>query len=296
MSEHFVELRDHLYFLPGEQGGRFPYSNGLLVEGERRVLVDSGFGSVLRNEVLSTGDVDVILNTHYHFDHTYGNRYFPKAEIWAHSIDALAIRSLEVFYMFTGFDKLGEIPGKDAFPEGMEQRPVSRELHDNEFIDFGPFQLQVLHTPGHTPGHISLYEPEAGILFAGDIDLSSFGPWYGNIQSNIDDFEVSIQRLIELRPKILVTSHREVMTDQIEERFREYAAKIEQREERILQYLGSGKTMEELLDAKLIFRQHPEPQKLYRFVEQIMLEKHLQRLLRCGKVSVKAERQLKACL
>lgn len=296
MSEHIIELRDHLYFLQGEQAGRFPYCNGLLIKGERRFLVDSGFGSILREEVMRDGDIDVIINTHFHFDHTYGNKYFPKAELWAHPIDALAISSKEVFSLFTGFDKLGETPSKEAFPGGMQPRPVSRKLNDGEMLDFGYFQMQVLHTPGHTPGHISLFEPESGILFAGDIDLSSFGPWYGNIQSNIDDFEASIQRIIKQNPRILVTSHREVITENIQDRLREYAEKIGQREERILQYVEQGKTMSELLDAKLIFRQHPEPEGLYRFFEQIMLEKHIQRLFRNGQISIKAQHRLEVCL
>lgn len=296
MPERFTQLRDGLYFLRGEQSGKFPYSNGLLIEGEQRVLVDTGFGAVVRQEILAMGGADVIINTHYHFDHTYGNRYFPQAEIWAHPIDALAIQSREVFELFTGFGKIGEIPGKDTFPGGMQQREVAKELRDGDILDFGALKLQVLHTPGHTPGHISLYEPEHSILFAGDIDLSSFGPWYGNAQSNLEDFEASIERLIKLGPKVLVTSHADILTENIGERLIEYGAKIGEREERILRFLGSGKTMAELLDAKLIFRQHPEPEKLYRFFEQVMLEKHLQRLLRQGKIAVKEERKLKACL
>lgn len=296
MNEQFMKLREGLYFLKGEHNGKFPYSNGLLIEGERRIIVDSGFGVPSRQKILASGGADVIINTHYHFDHTYGNRYFPEAEIWAHPIDALAIEEKEVFELFTGFGKIGEIPGKDAFPGGMGPRPVARKLRDGEVLDFGVLKLQVLHTPGHTPGHISLYDPDAGILFAGDIDLSSFGPWYGNDMSDIDDFEASIERIIKLKPRILVTSHADVVTDGIEGRLREYGAKIGERDEGILRFLGSGKTMEELLGARLIFRQHPEPEKLYRFFEQVMLEKHLQRLLRQGKIAMKEERKLRACL
>ncbi len=289
MNERFTRLRENLFFLKGEQGGRFPYCNGLLIEGERRVLVDSGFGLPVRKEILATGGADVIINTHFHFDHTYGNRYFPAAEIWAHPIDALAIQSEAMFNLFTGFAKIGEFPGKDAFPGGIQQRKVAREIRDGEILDFGSLKLQVLHTPGHTPGHISLYEPEERILFAGDIDLSSFGPWYGNDLSDIEDFEASIERLLQIKPKILVTSHMDVVKEGIEERLREYAAKIGERDQAILKFLGSGKTMEDLLEARLIFRQYPEPKQLYRFLEQVMLEKHLQRLLRQGRIVMKED-------
>ena len=49
--------------------------------------------------------------------------------------------------------------------------------------------VRAIHAPGHTRGHCAfLVEPE-GILFLGDIDLSSFGPFYGDAWSDLEDFE-----------------------------------------------------------------------------------------------------------
>lgn len=43
------------------------------------------------------------------------------------------------------------------------------ELQDGDVLEVGTLRFHVLFTPGHTPGHISLYEPEAGVVFDGDV-------------------------------------------------------------------------------------------------------------------------------
>lgn len=290
----FTELRPNLFFVSGEQNGQFPYSNGLMLNNGLKVLVDTGFGPSRRVAIMATGEVDVIINTHFHLDHAYGNQFFPKAQVWVHTSDAPALRSPEHFFAYTGFCEFYKYADDKHFPGGPPRREVDRELADGEVLDFGDVRFQVIHTPGHTPGHIALYELQSGILFSGDIDLSPFGPWYGNLRSNLEEFADSIKRLIELKPKVLVTSHAGIVTDNISERLREYADKLNLRDEQILQHLRVPKTMSDLVDMKIIFRHYPEPQRLYRFFEEVMLEKHLQRLMRQGKVFIKPNQKYKA--
>ncbi len=290
----FTELIPKLFFVSGEQGGRFPNSNGLMLDTELKVLVDAGFGRAPREAIMAGRNVDLIINTHFHLDHAYGNRFFPQAKIWAHTLDAPALRSPEQFKEFTGFPWASENVNPLYFPEGPCCREVNRELEDEEILDFGDVVLQVIHTPGHTPGHISLYEPTARILFSGDIDLSPFGPWYGNLRSDLEEFAGSIRRLIDLEPKMIATSHSGIITDDIPERLRKYSEKLNLRDEQILQHLRVPKTKAELLDMKIIYSRYPEPQWLYRFFEETMLEKHLQSLLKREKVFVKPDQQYKA--
>lgn len=295
MSEKMLtELMPKLFFVCGEQGGKFPYSNGLMIDSTQTVLVDTGFGRSRREAILKAGDVNVIINTHFHLDHAYGNKFFPKARIWAHTLDAPALRSPEQFLAFTGFRGISDFPDPLHFPGGPSGREVDRELVDGEVLDFGEIVLQVIHTPGHTPGHIALYESQASLLFSGDIDLSPFGPWYGNVRSDLAEFTNSIERLIELNPKILVTSHAGIITSNIREKLREYGNKVELRDEQILQHLQVPKTLAELMDSRIIFRRYPEPQGVYRFFEKTMLVKHLQRFMLEGKVFIKPDGKYKA--
>ncbi|GAB6155197.1 MBL fold metallo-hydrolase [Desulfosporosinus burensis] len=289
----FTKLLPNLYFVLGEQGGRFPYSNGLMIDTELKVLVDTGFGRSRIERIIQTGEVDVIINTHYHLDHVFGNKYFPHAKIWAHTLDAPALRSPKEFMAYTGLNERLGFPAPLHFPGGPPSCEVAKELADKEILDFGAVKLQVIHAPGHTPGHIALYEPQAGILFSGDIDLSPFGPWYGNLRSELEDFKGSIHRLIELNPKVLVTSHRGIVTDHIKESLQEYSDKLQIRDEQILKHLHVPKTITELVDSKIIYQRFPEPEKLYRFFEEVMLRKHLQSLVKQGKVYVKSNERYK---
>jgi glyoxylase-like metal-dependent hydrolase (beta-lactamase superfamily II) len=51
---------------------------------------------------------------------------------------------------------------------------VAHRLVDGERIDLGGMTLETIHTPGHTPGHLSFLVPEHGLLFSADVDLAPF--------------------------------------------------------------------------------------------------------------------------
>ena len=62
-------------------------------------------------------------------------------------------------------------------------------LHQGgDIIRLGDTEIKVLHTPGHTPGHLSFFIPEHRLLFTADVDLTRFGPFYGHDFANINDF------------------------------------------------------------------------------------------------------------
>jgi glyoxylase-like metal-dependent hydrolase (beta-lactamase superfamily II) len=288
MGNRILELTPGLLFIGGEQNGKFPYSNSLFLSSQKaNILVDTGVGKQVLQYLAERYDIDIIINTHFHIDHIHGNRFFPQAEIWAHFLDVPALEKEEEFHRFCGFSRINQETVKEYFfhiTEDLQRRPVSRTLADGEVLDLGDMVWRVIHTPGHTPGHIALYEVNRKILFAGDIDLSSFGPWYGNSCSDLQDFLASLEKLEKLEIKFLVSSHTEPVKTEIKERLENYKAIISKREERILHYIEEEKTMEECLKEHLIQRHYPEPKEIYRFFEKMMLEKHLERLISQGKV------------
>lgn len=163
-------------------------------------------------------------------------------------------------------------------------------------FDFGETVLQVIPSPGHTPGHSCFYEPKNKLLFSTDIDLTPFGPWYGNAASDLDDFISSIESLHKLRPRLVVTSHSGPFEgkDKIDLMFEKYIDIIYQREERILDLLKAEKSIAELVGKGVIYKKFNEPVNMYRFFETLMLEKHLDRLVEMGDVEKVKEGKYKA--
>lgn len=130
----------------------------VLLDAGGALLIDSGSGeSMPALDALTTSGIEIrkVLLTHGHSDHIHGLNYIP-AEGYLHKKDFAILRELNSF--------MGEYsPPLNISPlEGSETR-------------FGPFSLQVIHAPGHTPGSVAFLEKETGILFSGDTLFSGKG-------------------------------------------------------------------------------------------------------------------------
>lgn len=151
----------------------------------------------------------------------------------------------------------------------------------------GNHSVHVIHTPGHSAGHCSFYFPDIGIVYLGDIDLSSFGPFYGYLDSHIDLFIKSIDRVKKLDFNLAVTSHKEVFRDRSEvlEKLDRYRDKIFEREDKLLEFLKQDRTLEEIVAEAIIYGTFPEPKAMYELMEKTMIAKHLERLISSGRIT-----------
>ena len=98
------------------------------------------------------------LNTHGHVDHMLGvNRIKEEygASFAIHGADRFLIETAPTHGSIYGF-RVGEVPATDVDLDGVPE------------VKFGNTVLKVIHTPGHTPGHVCYYEPESRTLFSGD--------------------------------------------------------------------------------------------------------------------------------
>ncbi len=278
-------ITDRIKFIEAPNGGRFPYCHCLLIEDDIRVLIDSSCGKD-NLEYLMKEPVELIVNSHFHEDHILNNHLFPGADVWAHSLDAPAIRSLDTFLDYYGFAQFnGEKQGRDFIKSiDLHASPVHHEFKDGDMLNFGQVQLRVIHTPGHTPGHCSFYEDNIGLLFGADIDLSSFGPWYAHRCSNLDDFIASIKKCIELKPKIFVSSHKGIIKEDISERLQRYLEVIFKKEEQIVRALQSPMNLGELTDRQIIYGEKSKLDALSRLFEKMGVYQHLRRLIALNEV------------
>ncbi len=311
----------------GGVGGRVasPGGAGASIDigaGEARVLVDTGAGEEVLTAILAAGSVDLVINTHYHIDHVRGNRWFggaggaggadgtggaggTRAVFWCPEGEAGPISTWEGFLEFTGFG----LPGFDEarlFRKalGWTPTPIARELRDGEVLDLGGrggLEVVVLRLPGHTPGHTGLWFPSERVIFSADIDLSGFGPWYGDVYGSIDDFLTSIRRLDDLvdeasargrHPVTIISSHRRPMEyGDFKGRLPRFVARVAARDERILGILAAGGplTLERVADEWPIYGPQASLLPGVRKSEYFMVKHHLERLARAGRVVVETD-------
>jgi len=141
---------------------------------ERGLLIDTGLGvENIWEQVKKLTDKPVtVVATHVHYDHIGGHKYFKdfyvhEAETeWINGGFPLTIEQVRNFLIEEpcDFPKNFYINDYQLF-EGIP----ARVLKDYDTIELGERTIQVLHTPGHSPGHICLYEKEKGYLFTGDL-------------------------------------------------------------------------------------------------------------------------------
>jgi glyoxylase-like metal-dependent hydrolase (beta-lactamase superfamily II) len=289
-EENMLErIHDKVSVVFAEEG--FTYGNCVLVDDDTRVLLDTGAGQALLEA--RPEEVDLVINTHYHYDHIRGNDWCKRAQVKLHATEQSYLLQPETAGNVSYWDEL--MPGEDPIAATVEigidpERvalpwPLDGEVKDGQVIDCGKTAFVVLHTPGHSPGHCSFYFPGQDFIFLGDICLTKVGPWYGEPGADTQDFIDSIDRVIALHPKIVATSHVNTVITNPEPILTEYRDRILKREQRILKRIRQRPlTMQQLGEQNLIYPEHPTA--FVRYWEKAMLKKHLERLVRMGLVEM----------
>ncbi len=287
-----IPINKHLNLVKSKRAG-FPYCYCVLIKDQTRVLIDSGCSSNIAAELREQG-LDIVINTHFHWDHTRQNQNIGQVQIWCHGLDAAGIRSANVHMERYGFNAFAEEDMGRLFIQvnGITDRPVHRELKDNEILDLGKVRLKVIHTPGHTPGHCVLFEEHSGILISGDIDLSAWGPWYLHICSDLDDYLNSIEKCMELKPGLVISGHKGIIEPDLGARFIAYRDQILHKEEEVLGALDRPISLEELSLLRLFYGFKIKSDRYLQFWEKQGVYLHLQRLIRQGLVQKEPDTDL----
>lgn len=288
-----MKLTEQLELIVGHNP-RFPSlvcTNCLLIRDEVTALVDSGAGAALL-PLARRGGVDRLLHTHLHLDHTNFGYLFPAAAVSVPVYMAEAFSNRRRFSAYSGFDALGPIEAEFCLREyGYSERAYHDTLADGDRIDLGRTRLRFLHAPGHSADHMIVHFEDLDIVLSTDLDMSNFGPFYGNPGSDIDLVLDSIRLIEELRPRMVISSHLpEPVTADIPARLARFAAQIERREERIWNLLTEPRTLAELVAAHPIYRSYIHPEVAMYGFEAVMIEKHLDRLAAAGRVEPAAGR------
>ena len=290
-----IELKPNIYYLPGENNSRFPYCACLYLRGKKlRVLIDAGMGANNLAPAKEMG-IDLLILTHCHIDHRLTRSEILDVPVWCHATEAVFLKDREYFFTAIGLKRSGlDLAGLFDFAHGMFGIEIAHQLVDGERIDLGGITLETIHTPGHTPGHMSFFIPEHELLFSGDIDLTPFGPFYGHDFADIGDFLSSIDRLKQVPAKMLVSGHAGPFNDNLSERFSAYEEVVHSRDRLLLEKLSRPNSIEDFKGSHLFYKTYPDFPELIRWFELVHIEKHLNRLKALGKVRIEGNKWIRA--
>lgn len=274
--------------LTGAQNGKYPTGNSLWIEGtDLHAVIDPSLSVLARGDELA-GKADQVILSHAHEDHTAGLGLFADASVHIHHEDLIGLSGIDGLMQIYGYG--GDLAAitRAWVLEHFEQvpRPDARGFDDGATFDLGGSVVRVFHTPGHTRGHcVFRIEPE-GVLFLGDIELSSFGPYYGDAWSDLGDFERSIERVRGIDAEAWVSFHHVGLIDRRDvflEKLDRFAARIVEREQAMLAFLAEPRTLERMIAQRFVYPAHADLP-FTDAVERRTLEQHLLRLQQQARV------------
>jgi glyoxylase-like metal-dependent hydrolase (beta-lactamase superfamily II) len=272
----------------GEKSGKYPDGNQVVVRGADTLaafdtpLVANRLGAELL-------DADIVVLGHVHEDHMAGLHRLPNAEVHVHEHDVDAARSWEGLSRHYGYsrpvlDEMYDLIKRDFH---YVPRPDAKPYRDGaKWVLGGGVTVHAFHTPGHTSGHCVLLVEPGGVAFMGDIELSSFGPYYGDATSNLADFRRTLETVKEIPAQAWVTSHHKgVITDRATflSLLQAFASRLDAREETIAAYLAENPaTLAELVAHRFLYPKGSSGT-WYDEAERRTIEQHLDALAAAGR-------------
>ena len=273
----------------GAKRGKYPHGNSLVVRGAREtVVIDPSLGLVERSAA-ARPRADRVLHSHCHEDHVAGSFLYPDAPWHFHDADLPGIASLDALMTLYGYPEPIHSVWRKTVVERFHFTPRADALgfRDGDVFDLGGgVRVRAIHAPGHTRGHCLFHVEPDDLVYLADIDLSSFGPYYGDAWSELEPFERTLARVRDVDARFYATFHHIGVVEgkaAFRERIDRFAAVIGDRERRLLEYLGEPHSLEEIVEHRFVYRPH-DPVAFADAVERRSMSQHLDRLVAAGRV------------
>jgi glyoxylase-like metal-dependent hydrolase (beta-lactamase superfamily II) len=288
------------------------YTNSyFLLSGGKCLVVDTGFNVDESYDSLATAMQKLkglgvsefeFFSTHLHADHMGLIGRF-SSSIWMSSVEAEWIKAMSREPR-SYWVKVVEFYVKNGLPMEVARLMLKlhpgvryvyrwdldfRKLDDGDTITVGGFSLQCILTPGHTPGHMCLYDADKKVLFSGDHVLFDITPnisWMPGFKDPLNEYVKSLEKLLSLDVELVMPGHRGLGND-LRKRVRELKDHHERRLQEALTALDRPKTAWEVapsiswdIEVKDL-NKLPVTQKWFIIGETIA---HLEHLLNKGKI------------
>ena len=280
-------LTSRVTVLSGPGNGAYPSGNSLYVTGAgEAAIIDPSVTVVAMGG--APGAVDAVINSHSHEDHVAGNGFFADARVHIHADDLIGVTSLDGLMDVYGWQ--GDV--RDVWARNVVEefhfapRPDAHGFSHGDVFDLGSIRIEAVHLPGHTRGH-SGFRISDGVFFLSDIDLTGFGPYYGDAWSDLDDFEASLAAVRDEHADFYVTFHHKGVIEGRDEFLRlldAFAAVIPRRHAAMRDFLAEPRSLDEMVAHRFVYRPHVELG-FVELVERRTATLHLERMLRRGEAA-----------
>jgi glyoxylase-like metal-dependent hydrolase (beta-lactamase superfamily II) len=283
-------------FIPGQNRGRYPYCNSVYIEGAG-LLIDPASDRERLIRLRDEQGVRMVWLSHWHEDHFMHLDLFNGVPLWMSAQDAPPLADLSTFLDWYGFTAEEQLFWRPFLLDQFHFRPrrPERFLSGGETLDIGPLTVDVMATPGHTPGHLAFWFREISLLYTGDYDLTRFGPWYGDVHSDIGQTRASIDLLQRISARIILTGHEEgVFEHPSDALWNSYREVIAERERKLLAVLDEPKTLEAIVESWIVYGKPRTPKEFFAFGERAHMKKHLEELLSRGMITLENQSYRKA--
>jgi len=237
------------------------YLNSYVVRAEpRSLIVDTGLNHDVCFEAMQAGLAEIGIDTgradlfitHMHADH-FGlvtRMASEKTQVFFNRADA------EIIENWQGFEPMIQYAVKSGLPEGAlrkaldrhparkfgtDWRPPLQILNDGHQIHIGRYRFTCVHTPGHTQGHMCLYEAEHKILIAGDhllIDITPNIQCWSENDDPLNSYMASLDKVRAMDVARVLPGHRRLFDD-CARRVDELKTHHEQRLEEVMEILAA---------------------------------------------------------
>ena len=275
-----------ILILEGANYSKVPFSRSLFLDCSEKVLIDTGADPKLLQEMNKQYGIKMIINTHYHPDHTLHNHLFWNIEKWINPIEFETATTIEGVARVNGVFQEWGTAGVEKWIKTLPQEWVknlgefSGTYQYEQSYTFGDVKVNFLHTPGHTKGLSCPYFPDLGVVFAVDYDMTSFGPWYNGSDGDIDSFIASGKRLLTLDADTYITGHHKGIFSKKEFQagMEKFLGIIGKRDHIIDQFVRQGLTFEEITNIGIFYPKKMLNNLILKTWERSGIRKHLQRL------------------
>ena len=200
-----MKLIKNLYFYP-EKG--MMDCNTYVIKDKLSILIDPGLNEFvpallqdLQNDGIEPKDIDIIMNTHLHGDHSWGNEAFKQAsgaEILLHTIqkqlgDAATVEASKFFGVPTA--------------QFTEDRVLTED-----HLSLGETEIEIIPSPGHSPESVCYYCRNQKVLICGDVIFNQNTGRVDLPGGDADQLKQSIERLSKLDVEYLLPGHMDIVT------------------------------------------------------------------------------------